>query len=369
MSTLLCFKKEFIEYLYDNDLKIHTHENVCHGDRIRGCWAFLYKYDKRGYISQLSYCIDKDKQLISIRWDEIKHIAPIVIFYVISILGCNHNMHICYTRDEICKFKLKRKDCILCKCFDDKNNCLICESKKNNDNPVFEIINEMEMIETNDYKRDKTYIAYIEKMYDVLIPKTYFSSEFIRNYMEKNDYIIGTQEYLHPIVPNHLIDKQSFYCSSDNVDGMYGCFYVRKKGDSSSNDNTTRILVNFTYNSRQLCVDIDYQVYNLNNPNDANINDTKPDTIDDKYYDVIKMLLLHLISSSSYIEDISVRLSNQDINLFYILLSRIGFMLSNHETKSFHVVPFFKINNNNKNCTIVNTTRKKVLSYIEHYVN
>lgn len=43
MSFLSCIKKEFLQYLYDNNIKIHTCENtydVCDSYNIRGYFYF-----------------------------------------------------------------------------------------------------------------------------------------------------------------------------------------------------------------------------------------------------------------------------------------------------------------------------------------
>lgn len=319
MSLLSCLHPDFIQYLYDNNIKIHVHENECRSGRIRGVLAFLHKYDTKGYISQLSYFIDKHIKILSINWDEIKQIAPVVVFYVASILG--QNMNICYKYDnDNDKFIMSKKDCFLCKLLKE-NGCLLC----NHEDSVTKVI-------TSITSQNIINNEQFTKIYNILIPNTYFPVTFIRNYIKTNHYMIGIQEYLHPKVPDEHVIDQSFYSPHDNIDGIYGNFSFRK-------DNI-RIMFDFTINKEMLCIDL------YTNENHE-INE------------MVEIVLLHLMSCQPMVNKIMIR---HDF-LLSDMFDKMGFMLVTHDKELFHVVPFLHLNKDSKNCIVASYAT--VMPYIE----
>lgn len=208
-------------------------------------------------------------------------------------------MEIWYNTNK-CKFKLK--DCFLCNLLN-KKDCILCNEKDS----VYKIIN----LDHNVFK----------KMYNIFMPKSNFSLKFIRDYMKKNNYIIVSQEYL-------------------SNSGLYGYISIRNKDDRKK-----YIMIEFTSDKGIISI---------------NISDISDNYVTYITYEAIEMMILHLLSSEIYDNEILIRISEKHEKLYNNLLKDMGFIICK---EVFHVVPFLQINSDISH-KILRTTRELINVYI-----
>lgn len=182
MSILSCFRSDFINYLYDNNLKIETYENS-----YSGWWNFLRKCDGVG-ITQMHYAFNKEKKLLTIRWDELgKKLSPfIILYFIFSFSSDLDEMYIFYTNNKSIKFIC---DCFLC--ISNNKKCPLCKSDK----PISKIIKMYDPEYRNDSYSEK-FRSLIKNDMNHLIKFSYFPISFIRNYMDKHNIRLYSQEYM-----------------------------------------------------------------------------------------------------------------------------------------------------------------------------
>ena len=267
MSALSYLFPDVMNYLYDNNLKIQIYEN---GNR--GFWAFLQKFDDRGYVSQIHYYIKKNK--LYVRWSGIKHnqrISAIILLYFLFIYDgiydkilLKDGVHSERNDDE----NDTDKKCFLCV----DNECIICECEKNKINIIDKIIE----LYTNKNIKDILHICEKRK-------KNIQNYQNIRKYLNKN-YNLIAQEHINFIDPDlHISGYLRF--GKNNVD-------------------FTNTIKNVHIMIRE-CVS----------------------------FDTIKLIILHLISYEN-VKNVMIRFPKKNIDL-YDYFNNLGFILP-EENESFY---------------------------------
>lgn len=326
MSILSYIKPEFVKYLYNNGIKIHTYESYesyesykddeddeddeddyekNKGYNITGYWAFLNKNNERGgYITQMYYYIrDTRIRIRFTNWSKnrddlinIKKVKTTSIFYILSIYSfLNHEM---ININEL----IDDDD-------DDDYEYFLCRDEN---------------------KKCTSSSLSIRDIKDILeITNFPFSITFIKNYIDKNQYIINTQEFLEP----------------NKNEGMYGYISLIKNIDNTDNENILILSIYFRKDYDSLHIDINLDIDELDNVlelGDYNIDDKKD-------CDAFEIILLHIFSCLAN-NKIIVRISIKN-NKTHDVLLKMG-------------LEMYKIHENIKYIHM-ETTRNKVLPYIE----
>lgn len=341
MSILSSFNSNFIQYLYDNDLKIQTYERYLNrkNKKIYGFWAFLRKFDEKGYVSQLYYHIDKKN--IFLKWRSItctikKQIIEIVVLYFLLIYGDSYNYS--YSIENIeyienIKNEKSNYTCFLCSYLEEL--CIICECYKNKINVFGKIIKifDPKYINDNCVKKIKDLKEILFRMPDS------FSSRIFRNYLDKKNYFLNIQEYITFKSEN---DENIYSYSRDNMNGRVGylCF-----GKNEKHKN----MIDFTFT--KLCKKNILHIRIKQNFIFNSVNLTK----------YAKKCILHLLSCYSYTEVI-VRFPKYNIAL-YNFFKDMNFFISNREEKSRFYANFYGFKDNKKTITMTSRNIRRESSY------
>lgn len=268
MSILSSFREEFIKYLFDNEIKMYT----SHDDEKRGNWNFTNKKGRFGdlYYTYYDYCKDyenykKYKRNIKVKWrttfDRYSNINNLVLLYFFLIffeedleftLECDYRNNTNITNNT-------------------NNTCVICNILKK----------PCEIKDINDIQKIYNLNKY-NRYYLDLFPYQHFSFSSIRNYLKTHGYMVYYQEHAYFSYYNNIDDNYNDYNTNS-----YLCIKNLKNLKLKS-----KCHFNFNY---------------LKNTNTLKININLETN---KIHNIVKILILHLISGYSFSTSISVNRNN-----------------------------------------------------------